>query len=220
MATKTKASPRVDIAARKHAFVREEILTSATTLFAERGYRAVTIDDIAANLGYTKSVIYYYFKSKNEILWQIFSRIFDTFFSSINAIRNEDLPPDVALAKMIRQHALNTMKNRATTAIYNREESELDAQQERQVRRMKRDYDALFESVFEAGVRQGVFRDMPPHVAVGGMLGMCNWLYVWYDDKGPLSPEQIADHFVGLLSDGWRQQQQPSSVARRRASGA
>lgn len=220
MATKAKASPRADIASRKQAFVREEILTSATTLFAERGYRAVTIDDFAANLGYTKSVVYYYFKSKNEILWQIFSRIFETFFSSIKAIQNENLPPDVALAKMIRQHALNTMKNRETTAIYNREESELDPQQQRQVRRMKRDYDALFESVFEAGVAQGVFRDMPPHVAVGGMLGMCNWLYVWYDDKGPLSPEQIADHFVALLSDGYRQQQQANSVARRRVSGA
>lgn len=197
--------------------MREEILASATNLFAERGYRAVTIDDVAANLGYTKSVVYYYFKSKNEILWQLFSRTFDTFFNSIDEIRKQDLRCHVALAKMIRQHALNVMKNQETTAIWNRDESELDPQQRRQVRRMKRDYDALFEAVFEAGVQQGDFRAMPPHVAIGGMLGMCNWLYVWYDVKGPLSPEQIADHFSTLLSDGYRLQ---PSAAQSPGSGA
>src|SRR6266478_846388 len=104
MATKAKVSPRADIASRKQAFVREEILTSATHLFAERGYRAVTIDDIAANLGYTKSVVYYYFKSKNAILWQLFQRTFETFFKSAEAIPKENLADDVALPKMLHLH--------------------------------------------------------------------------------------------------------------------
>ncbi len=212
MAVRAKVSARADIASRKQAFVREEILASATRLFAERGYRAVTIDDVATNLGYTKSVVYYYFKSKHEILWQLFQRTFELFFQSAEAIRKENLPTDVALAKMLRLHAVNVMKHRDTTAIWNRDESELEPQQRRQVRQMKRDYDALFESVFEAGVKQGLFREMPLHIAVGGMLGMSNWLYVWYDDKGPLSPDQIADHFTALLSDGYRKQ---SDSARR-----
>jgi TetR/AcrR family transcriptional regulator, cholesterol catabolism regulator len=199
MATRAKTSPRMDIASRKQAFVREEIVTSATHLFAERGYRAVTIDDIAANLGYTKSVVYYYFKSKNEILWQLFQRTFDTFSRSAEAIRKENLRHDEALAKMLRMHAINVMKNRETTAIWNRDESELEPQQKKLVRRMKRDYDALFESVFEAGVKEGMFRKMPPHVAVGGMLGMSNWAYVWYDEKGPLTPEEIA--IAGLRAE-------------------
>jgi AcrR family transcriptional regulator len=204
MAAKTKASSRADIASRKQAFVREEILSSATALFAERGYRAVTIDDVAANLGYTKSVVYYYFKSKNEMLWQIFTRSFETFSRAIDAIIKEGLPHDVTLARMIRSHALNVMTNRQTTAIYNREESELDPTQRRQVRKMKRDYDAVFESVFQSGVANGTFRELPPHVAIGGMLGMCNWLYVWYDDKGPLTPDQIADHFANFLAGGYQ----------------
>jgi len=212
MAVRANATARADIASRKQAFVREEILASAIGLFAKRGYRAVTIDDVATNLGYTKSVVYYYFKSKNEILWQLFQRTFELFFESAEAIRKEKLPIDVALAKMLRLHAVNVMKHRDTTAIWNRDESELEPQQRRQVRQMKRDYDAMFESVFEEGVKQGLFREMPPHVAVGGMLGMSNWLYVWYDDKGPLSPEQIADYFTALLSDGYRK---PSGSSRR-----
>ncbi len=61
-------------------------------------------------------------------------------------------------------------------------------------------------------MKQGLFREMPQHVAVGGRLGMSNWQYAGYDDKGPLSPEQIVDHFTALLSDG---QRRPSGSARR-----
>ena len=202
MALKAKATVRADIASRKQAFVREEILASATKLFAERGYRAVTIDDIAANLGYTKSVVYYYFKSKNEILWQIISRIFDGFLQKILAITEQNLPPNEALPKMIRQHALSVMGNPQWTSIFNKEEPELDPTQRRQVRRMKRDYDALFETVYEAGVAGGMFRNIPSHVVVGGALGMCNWLYVWYDPKGALSAEEIANHYASILATG------------------
>lgn len=203
MRKRTKATARADIASRKQAFVREEILNSATHLFAERGYRAVTIDDVAANLGYTKSVVYYYFKSKNEILWQIITRIFDGFLEKVITEKERGLPPDQALARMVRQHALNVMQNPEWTSIFNREETELDPAQKRQIRRMKRDYDAVYEAVYEAGVAQGLFRAIPPHVAIGGAMGMCNWLYVWYDPKGPLSAEEIADHFATILSNGW-----------------
>jgi len=204
MPPKTKAAVRADIASRKQAFVREEILASATALFAERGYRAVTIDDVAANLGYTKSVVYYYFKSKNEILWQIISRIFDSFLQKILVIRDLQLTPEVAFPKMVRQHALNVMGNPQWTSIFNKEESELDPNQRRQVRRMKRDYDALFETVYEEGVAKGAFRRIPAHVVVGGALGMCNWLYVWYDPKGTLSAEEIADHYAAIMINGCR----------------
>jgi len=202
MPLKTKATVRADIASRKQAFVREEILASATGLFSERGYRAVTIDDIAANLGYTKSVVYYYFKSKNEILWQIISRIFDGFLQKILAIKELNLPPQEALPKMVRQHALSVMENPQWTSIFNKEEPELDSTQRRQVRRMKRDYDALFESVYEDGVAKGLFRNIPSHVVVGGAIGMCNWLYVWYDPSGALSADEIADYYASILSSG------------------
>jgi AcrR family transcriptional regulator len=202
MPSTKKATVRADIASRKQAFVREEILGSATNLFSQSGYRAVTIDDIAANLGYTKSVVYYYFESKNEILWQIFSRIFEGFLQKILAIKKLNLPPDQALFKMVGQHALNVMENPQWTSIFNKEEVELDNNQRRQVRKMKRDYDAVFESVYEAGVASGVFRDIPSHVVVGGALGMCNWLYVWYDPNGPLSAEQIAEYYASILLNG------------------
>src|ERR1700759_4700152 len=105
-----KLSTRAELKARKQAYVQDEILAAAAKLFAERGYRAVTIDDIGSSLDYTKSVVYYYFTSKNEILWEIFQRIYDSYFAGISEIRARNLPPQEAMALIIRKHALNVME--------------------------------------------------------------------------------------------------------------
>jgi AcrR family transcriptional regulator len=198
-----KRSPRAELKARKQAYVQEEILAAAARLFAERGYRAVTIDDIGASLEYTKSVVYYYFTSKNEILWQIFQRIYDTYFEGVNEIRGRGLPPAEALALIIHKHALNVMERRDWTAIYFREESELTEEQRGEIARKKRGYDSMIEEVYEAGMNAGVFRQMPAHIAVSGLLGMCNWLYIWYKERGAFSAEQIAGYCAGLLANGY-----------------
>jgi AcrR family transcriptional regulator len=209
MAQTANLLPRAEIAARKHSVVRQEILKAAIQLFAARGYRGVSLDDVAASLQYTKSVIYYYFKSKNEILWQIFTRSVEKFRVDIETIIGQYERPDVALPLMIRAHALNVMKNRELTAIYWSEASELLASQRQQLNRMNRNYDSMFESVYQRGVAEGIFRDIPLHVVVGGVLGMCNWLHTWYNERGSLSADQIADHFAELLSRGYSLDSRP-----------
>ncbi len=203
MVRTSKLQARERIASMKHSIVREEILNSAARLFAERGYRAVSMDDVAAGLQYTKSVIYYYFKSKNEILWQIYTRHFERFAGDVEAVVTIDEPAPIKFAKMIRVHALNVMNNRDWTSVYNHESSELTVTQRQQLNHMHRNYDTMFESVYQRGIADGVFRDIPVHVAIGGCLGMCNWLSAWFNEKGPLSSAQVADVFVGLLQNGY-----------------
>ena len=198
-----RASAREDLKARKQVLVQDEIISAAVKLFSERGFRAVTIDDIASSIGFTKSVIYYYFKSKNQILWEIFSRIWDSYFETVDTTVAKNLPPEEALPEIITKHALNVMERKDWTAIYFRDESELDDCQRRQVSRKKRQYDAVLEDIYEAGVAKGVFKDIPAHIATTGILGMCNWIHVWYDEKGSMSAAQIAEYYSAILSSGY-----------------
>lgn len=197
------ATPRELLKARKQAQVREEIVRVAARQFAERGYRAVTIDDIANELGFTKSAVYYYFGNKAQILWHIYEEIYDSYISMVSEIRDADLSPRAAMQRVIYQHALWVIERRDWTAIYFREESELSEEQRGIIRRRKRDYDAIIEGIYAAGVKQKVFADIPPHIAVSGILGMCNWLYVWFSDKGPVTPDEIAMHYATLLAHGY-----------------
>ena len=51
-----------------------QILDAAQTLFAEKGFDATGVNEIARNAGITKSVIYYHFKNKNQILETLFEQ--------------------------------------------------------------------------------------------------------------------------------------------------
>ncbi len=196
-------SPRELLKARKQAQVREEIIRVAAKLFAERGYRAVAIDDIANELGFTKSAVYYYFENKAQILWHIYEEIYDSYIRMVSEIRDANLPPRAAMKRIIHQHALWVIERRDWTAIYFREENELSEEQRRIIRRRKRDYDAIIEGIYAEGVKQKVFAAIPPHIAVSGILGMCNWLHVWFNDKGPATPDEIANHYATLLAQGY-----------------
>ncbi|MGE0146690.1 MAG: TetR/AcrR family transcriptional regulator, partial [Parvibaculaceae bacterium] len=77
---------REELKAKKQAYVQDEILTTAAKLFADGGIRGVTIDDIASSLGYTKSVVYYYFKNKNQVLWEIFTKIHDAWWADMESL--------------------------------------------------------------------------------------------------------------------------------------
>lgn len=194
---------REQLRQKKQAYVQDEILSSAAALFAEKGFRAITINDIAASLGYTKSIVYYYFKNKNEILWQIFNRMHDRYAETISDTLKQKLSPDQSLRQIIYHHALNVMKQKDWTAIYFRDESELEPDQRQTMLQRKRDYDALIEGVYKQGVEQGLFKDIPSHIAVSGFMGMCNWLHTWFDDQGALSAEEIANHYGDILSSGY-----------------
>ena len=188
---------------KKQAYVQDEILASAATLFAEKGFRAITINDVAASLGYTKSVVYYYFKNKNEILWQIFLRMHESYRASIGEVLEQQLPPAQTLREILYNHALHVMKRKDWTAIYFRDESELESDQRALMSKRKREYDALIEEVYRNGVEAGCFKNVPSHIAVSGFMGMCNWLHTWFNDQGTLSAEEVAEYYCDLLSGGY-----------------
>lgn len=67
---KIKQSPKLPAATR-----REQLLAAAHRLFADRGYRETSIDDIARKAGLTKGAVYFHFRSKEEILEALMVRV-------------------------------------------------------------------------------------------------------------------------------------------------
>jgi len=199
---------REELKAKKQAYVQDEIIAAAARLFAERGIRAVTIDDIASSLGYTKSVVYYYFKNKNQVLWEIFNRIHETWAAEMKAIVEQDIAPDKKLAALIRQHALNVMDRTEWTAIYFRDQSELTEAQQATVAERKRLFDRNFRTTYSAGVAAGLFKDIPPAAVVSGIIGMCNQTHFWFKKGKGLSASQIADYYTDIIIDGCRAQRE------------
>ena len=151
-----KQNFREELKAKKQAYVQEEITAAAADLFASAGYRAVTIDEIAAKLGYTKSVVYYYFQNKNEVLWTIFEQINTAWAHDMDDILASAAAPREMLWAMVRKHALNVLERTAWTAIYFREQGSLTEDQMKIVEQRKSVYNDRFREVYKRGVQQGI----------------------------------------------------------------
>jgi AcrR family transcriptional regulator len=69
---------------------RKQIITAAMKLFAQKGYHATSMQEIAENSGLAKGSLYNYFKSKEEIVMSIFSYYYDLLFEKISKIAEDD----------------------------------------------------------------------------------------------------------------------------------
>src|SRR5262249_3477604 len=196
---------RVAIREQKHTMVRDEILRAASSLFAARGYRAITTDDIAEAIGLTKSAMYYYFDNKYDLLSTIFHDSFAHYLTHARAIAAEEAPPEERMRRLIRGHILSTIEIREWTTIFFREQSELNEKDRTFIKNCTREYSELFERAYARGMRSGAFKKLPPMMVVNYIVGACNSVIMWARDDGELKYEQIADLMTTMVLDGFRQ---------------
>ena len=186
----------------KAALIQEEILIAAARLIASRGFRAVTVDDISAEMGFTKSIVYYYMKNKNEILWRIFEKIDETYANGLDDVLHSGGSVVDQMAKVMEMHCMNVLTHLDWATIYNRDLNELTDEQRSKVEENRRHYNRRIQSLYEEGVRQGVFRPAPSLIAVSCLIGACNWPYTWFNPNGKLSADEIATGYSQQLIHG------------------
>jgi AcrR family transcriptional regulator len=75
MATRTRPRPRVDRRSRsaraEKRDARADLLEAALEVFAKRGYRDSSVDEIAERAGYSKGAVYWHFESKDDLFFAL-----------------------------------------------------------------------------------------------------------------------------------------------------
>jgi AcrR family transcriptional regulator len=200
----------------KQKAVRDQILRTAADLFRERGYRATTLDHIAARLGMSKASLYTYFRAKDEMLAAISRETIEGFTRELGLILGGDLSPEDKLRRIVREHVRFVIANRSFLTVFFSEEANLPTRFARVLAAQKDRYDKAVESVVADGIRRGAFRQVPPRLVVFGLLGMLNWVYKWYNPRGPWGAEEISAAFLAIVEGGLlRQARRPPPVGRR-----
>jgi AcrR family transcriptional regulator len=183
---------------------RETLLATAAELFARKGYRATTLDDIAGELGLKKASLYHYIRSKDELLADIYQQIFDRIEAEVAPLVSLDLPAGERLRRMIHAHLTVVTAELPSLSVVFSEESELPADLQRGIRHRKRAHEALFEKVIADGQREGAFRSGSVRLMVLALLGMCNWVYKWLnpDAADQVTVDGIAAEFALMVESG------------------
>jgi AcrR family transcriptional regulator len=183
---------------------RSQILRIATGLFREKGYNGTSLEDIADRVGFTKPAIYYYFDSKEDLLFAIVEGVVSGALARVRAIQAQNLPPRERMTAILTANTRVVLEHLdENTAFYN-ERGLLSPERERMVRDIERAYTQVLRDTYSEGVLSGDLLDIDPTVAVSTLLGATIWVYRWFRPGGRLSIEQVAESVAELLLNGYR----------------
>ncbi len=183
---------------------REQIIDVATGLFRQKGYHATSLDDIADAIGFTKPAIYYYFKSKDDILFAIIDDSVDQGLRRIQAVASREASATERMHDLLVENTRVILENLNANTVFYNERGLLSAEHERAIRAREREYTKIVEDLYVEGVENGEFIDVDPHIATSTLLGASIWSYRWFDPEGELSIDEIAEGIARILLEGYR----------------
>ena len=176
------------------------ILREASTIFAEKGYHQASIRDIAAATGASLSGLYYYFKSKEELLFLIQSHCFETILERFRRDASDVDDPRARLRIFIRNHLRFFANNMAEMKVLSHEAESLTGAYREKITAVKREYTKeAGRIVASLRLREGV----DGRVATFSLFGMMNWIYNWYRPGRDVPPERLTEEMTHLFLEGF-----------------
>ena len=181
----------------------QEIIAVAARLFKEKGYRATTLEDIAAAVGMLKGSLYYYIRSKEELLYLVVRDPIRQAYNKLEEIVTSQAPVHVKIAQAIANHMMLFHQHYPHIAVYLHDYHHLMQQLQKNIIETPKHYQRLWATLLQQGVDTGELRpDLDVKVTGYAILGMCNWVYRWYNPRGTLSAEEVAAVFTKLVLEG------------------
>ena len=182
----------------------EEVLQSAANIFFAKGFHATSIEDVARDVGMLKGSLYYYIKSKEDLLFQLLLAGIEDGDSYIAKQIDPHGDPVEQLERAVRAQIDYIIQNKVPFGLFLHEFDSLSGKRQHKLIAVMSRYNNRFVDLVKRGQDQDKLIDGEPWLVVNGILGMCNWLYRWYDPEQISSPEQVKQVFLNLLLNGLR----------------
>lgn len=180
----------------------EHILLHSARIFAERGFEGASIRDISRATGVSLSGLYYYFESKQKLLYLIQHNAFNLILERLQSRLQGAHEPEARLRALVQNHIEYFLSHPNEMKVLAHEEEALEPPYRDEIAAIKRRYYALAREVFDgvAAGRQHAVRS--PRVAVLSLFGMMNWIYKWHNAKVDPGPEELTREIVGIFLHG------------------
>ena len=195
---------RTDEAGANGSERRAELLALAAEMFADRGFRATTVRDIADAAGILSGSLYHHFDSKESMVDEILRNFLDELFGRYREIVTAGGDPRDMLEAVVVASFESIDRRHADVAIYQNESRYL-TQFERfsYIDDLGAEFRKLWVGILEEGVRSGAFRPDLDVELVYRFIRDTVWVAVrWYRPGGALSAQAVAEQYLGILLDG------------------
>ncbi|WP_106639826.1 TetR/AcrR family transcriptional regulator [Allosphingosinicella vermicomposti] len=181
---------------------REAIVATAAKLFARRGFQGASVADLAEACSTSKSLVYHYFPSKEDILFEVMSNHLEQLVTAaddakLGAPTPRDKLHDIALAFMrlyVTAQAEHKVLLNELDNLPPVRRNEIVSQQRRIIAMVEEQIAEIRPDVSAAGTLT-----LPLTML---FFGMINWSHTWFRAEGPVSAEQLADLAVEIMLHG------------------
>jgi AcrR family transcriptional regulator len=182
-----------------------ELLQTAAALFADRGFHNASIRDLAKVTGRSLSGLYYYFPTKDELLFQIQHHCYSTLLETVQGAMVEAKTPRDKLVSFIGHHLGYFRHNMNEMKVLAHEDLTLKDELGEKILDLKRRYSKVLIDIiaeFNAGAPEGLKRP-DPEIAAFALFGMMNWLYTWPKRLRSLPATDLAQSVAQLFLCGY-----------------
>jgi AcrR family transcriptional regulator len=157
-----------------------KILDHATAVFCEKGYENATMRDLSRASGLSLAGLYYYFESKEKLLYLIQKHYFTTVMELLRERLKEVSDPEERVRAFVQNHLEYFVANFKAYKVLSHEDDVLQAELGTEITALKREYYRSCASLVEA-LKRDKGLTFNSRIAIMGLFGSINWLHTWYN---------------------------------------
>jgi AcrR family transcriptional regulator len=178
-----------------------EVLEHAARIFWEKGYEGASMRDLARATGMSLAGLYYYFESKEELLFLIQKHTFTTIMEQLRERLAESTAPEERVRIFIHNHLEYFLSNKEAMKVLTHEDETLKNGRGAQIRAIKRQYYRICLDLLE-DLRRAKGLQFSGRLAVLSLFGMINWIYTWHNPRVDAGAEVLARDMGDLFLHG------------------
>jgi AcrR family transcriptional regulator len=178
-----------------------KILVHATNVFYEKGYAAASMRDLSRASGISLSGLYYYFESKEELLYLIQKDTFTTIVSRLREGLEEVNDPAGQIRCFIRNHLEYFLAHQKAMKVLSHEDDVLKNGWGAEISAIKREYYRICMELLDE-YKQARGLEFSSRIAVLSLFGMMNWIYTWYNPRVDAEAAELAREMGDIFLRG------------------
>jgi len=191
---------------------KRAVLEVAAQLFMEKGFAGASMSDVADALEISRTSLYYYFESKEQILRSLVEEVTVSTNDMAAAISATERPADELLIELVRRRVEFIARNAVIFRVLANSQSFLPEEHKRVNDAAKTGIFDNFQKVISKGIESGIFRKVDAGVAALTIIGMCTWVSYWFNPEKDLTVEQIGDEIAAMALESIRERSSPKLV--------
>jgi TetR/AcrR family transcriptional regulator, cholesterol catabolism regulator len=178
-----------------------EILIHATDVFCKKGYEGASMRDLSRASGMSLAGLYYYFESKERLLFLIQKHTFTTIVQRLKTRLDGVSDPEQQVRIFILNHLEYFLANQAAMKVLSHEAEVLKNGFATELAAIKREYYRICVGLMEELKRERGMQ-FSTRIAVLSLFGMMNWIYTWHNPRVDADAKQLANEMSDIFLRG------------------